>query len=70
MRLIQQLRDEMKISEDALPVILSLLDQLYDLRRRMRELSGAFGQTAPEEVRRNLVNFLARNRRREHSSEG
>lgn len=37
-RLIRQLRDEMDIDEQALPVVLSLLDQLYDLRRRLAKL--------------------------------
>lgn len=35
-RLIHQLRSEMEIDERALPVVLSLLDQLYELRRRVR----------------------------------
>jgi chaperone modulatory protein CbpM len=35
-RLIQELRDDLGINEDALPIVLSLLDQLYDLRRQMR----------------------------------
>ncbi len=58
-RLIQQLRDEMEIDEAALPVLLSLLDQLYDLRRRLREIGEALGQTAPDEVRRNLARHLS-----------
>ena len=41
-RLILEMRDEMEISEDALPVVLLLLDQLYDLRRQMRDLNNAF----------------------------
>jgi len=36
-RLILQLRDHLEVNEAALPVVLLLLDQLYDLRRRMRE---------------------------------
>jgi chaperone modulatory protein CbpM len=59
-RLIQQLRDEMQVNEEALPVVLSLLDQLYDQRRRMRELSDALGRTAPDEVRQNLARHLAK----------
>lgn len=57
-KLIQELRDEMEINEAALPVVLSLLDQLYDLRRRMRVLGDAIGETAPEDVRQNLANRL------------
>jgi chaperone modulatory protein CbpM len=37
-RLIQELRDNLDVNEAALPVVLLLLDQLYDLRRRMRDL--------------------------------
>jgi chaperone modulatory protein CbpM len=58
-RLIRELRDEMEVNEAALPIVLSLLDQLYDMRRRMRELSDALQQTAPDEVRRNLAEHLA-----------
>jgi chaperone modulatory protein CbpM len=58
-RLILELRDEMQIDEDTLPVVLSLLDQLYDERRRLRELCAALEQVAPEEVRRSLAQHLA-----------
>ncbi len=37
-RLILELREEMAVNEEALPVVLSLLDQLYALRRRLREM--------------------------------
>ncbi len=37
-RLIQDLRDNLEINDAALPVVLLLLDQLYDLRRRMAAL--------------------------------
>jgi chaperone modulatory protein CbpM len=45
-RLIQELRDDLDIDEMALPVVLLLLDQLYDLRRRLRELSDRNGLIA------------------------
>jgi len=35
-RLIRELRYEMEVNEAAVPIILSLLDQLYDLRRRVK----------------------------------
>jgi chaperone modulatory protein CbpM len=57
-RLIHALRDEMEVNEEALPVVLSLLDQLYDLRRRMRELGDALDRAAPEAVRRDLARYL------------
>jgi chaperone modulatory protein CbpM len=53
--LIKQLRDEMEVNERALPVVLSLLDQLYDMRRRMRAFGDAVCHTAPYEVRRDLA---------------
>jgi len=37
-RLILELREEMAVNEEALPVVLSLLDQLYALRRRLRAM--------------------------------
>ena len=36
-RLIRELRYEMDVNEAAVPIILSLLDQLYELRRQIRE---------------------------------
>jgi len=42
-RLIRELRDELQVNEEALPVVLSLLDQLYDLRRRLHDLGEALG---------------------------
>ena len=59
-KLIRELRDDMDINEAALPIVLSLLDQVYDLRRRMRELSGAIDETVPEDLRRTLFERLAR----------
>ena len=57
--LILEMRDEMEINEDALPVVLLLLDQLYDLRRQMRELNSALMQIAPSAVRQDLAAHLA-----------
>jgi chaperone modulatory protein CbpM len=37
-RLIRDLRDDLGVNEDALPIVLLLLDQLYDLRRHVRAL--------------------------------
>jgi hypothetical protein len=38
----------MDVNEASLPVVLSLLDQLYDLRCRFHELAGVLGHQAPE----------------------
>lgn len=40
-RLICTLRYELEIDADSLPIILSLIDQLYDTRRRLLALSAA-----------------------------
>ena len=40
-RLICELRDDLRIDEDTMPVVLLLLDQLYRLRRQMHELGSA-----------------------------
>ena len=40
-RLICTLRYELEIDADALPVILSLIDQLYDARQRLLSLTAA-----------------------------
>jgi chaperone modulatory protein CbpM len=58
-RLILELRDELDIDEAALPVVLLLLDQLHDLRRRMRELGTAIMSTAPAEFQDGLVLHLS-----------
>ena len=59
-RLILELRDQLDVNESALPVVLSLLDQLYDLRRQIRALGDVFVRVAPGEVQRSLASELAR----------
>lgn len=58
-RLIHQLRGDMQVNDEALPIVLSLLDQLYDQRRRMRELNEALSQIAPIDMRRMLSTYLS-----------
>ncbi len=48
LRLIHTLRHDYRLEEEALPVILRLLDQLYDSRRQLRRLCRAIAQTAPD----------------------
>ena len=48
--LICYLVDDLEIQEDALPVILSLLDQVYSLRGELRSLADAVAKQ-PETVR-------------------
>jgi chaperone modulatory protein CbpM len=58
-RLILDLRDDLEIDEMAIPIVLSLLDQVYDLRRRMRQLGDAVRQIAPQDVQRALAEHLS-----------
>jgi len=52
-QLIHDLRRDLAIGEEALPVVLSLLDQLYATRRRLRALNQAIAAQPPD-VRRTL----------------
>ncbi|MEO8715557.1 MAG: chaperone modulator CbpM [Acetobacteraceae bacterium] len=49
-RLIRELRHDMALTEEAMPVVLSLLDQVYDLRGALRRIAGAL-EAQPAEVR-------------------
>jgi chaperone modulatory protein CbpM len=53
-RLVCQLRQDMNLNEDAVPVVLSLLDQLHGLRSELRTLTQAL-EEQPEEVRRRVA---------------
>lgn len=47
-RLIVEIRHEMGLDDEAVPVVLSLLDQVYDLRRQLRLVCEAVNaQPAP-----------------------
>lgn len=59
-RLIRDLRDDLEVNEEALPVVLLLLDQLYDLRRRMHDISEAIDHAVPVEFMAKLVSHLAK----------
>jgi hypothetical protein len=48
----------MEITEPALPTVLSLLDQIYDLRRQMRRLDQAMESTLTAEVKAALLRHL------------
>ena len=56
-RLIYDLRRNLEMPEEALPVLLSLLDQVYDLRRKLNALDAAL-EDHPEEVRNALLPIL------------
>ena len=56
-RLIYDLRHNLEITEEALPVLLSLLDQVYDLRRKLNALDVAL-EDHSEDVRNALLPIL------------
>jgi chaperone modulatory protein CbpM len=57
-RLIIELRRDLAIDDEAIPVVLGLLDQIYRLRRRLKALSAAVEAQAPE-VREQILALLA-----------
>jgi len=57
--LIHQLRVDLQVNDEALPIVLSLLDQLYDQRRHMRDLSLALARLAPSDIRQMLSTHLS-----------
>jgi len=59
-RLIAELRGDLGIDDEALPVVLSLIDQLYAARRQMQRLRQALEQAAPEPVRQAILNTLVK----------
>ena len=53
-RLLCDLRKEMSLPNDALPVVLDLIDRLHQTRRELRALARALAEQ-PEDVRRSVV---------------
>ncbi len=53
-RLIYELRTELSIDEEAIPALLSLVDQVYGLRRELRSLAQAV-QQEEDDVRRRIA---------------
>jgi len=56
-RLVHQLRHDMKIGDDAMDIVLHLLDQLYGMHERMRILKHAI-RRQPRSVQAELWEFL------------
>ncbi len=54
LRLIRELDRDLAVDRDAIPVVMGLLDQLYDLRRRVRALTLAVADE-DESVRRKVL---------------
>jgi chaperone modulatory protein CbpM len=62
-RLICELRYDMDVEEASLPLVMSLMDQLYDLRRSVRAISAAISEE-PGEVRLRITSLARRHLRR------
>ena len=56
--LIRDLRRDMDLAEDAIPLVLSLLDQVYDLRRTLKSVLGAL-EHQPPDVRSAILAAIA-----------
>ena len=59
LQMIVQVRRDMQIAEEGMPLVLSLVDQVYGLRNELRRLAEAI-EAQPEPVRR----AIAEHRRR------
>jgi chaperone modulatory protein CbpM len=56
-RLIHDLRHAMAVQDEVIPLVLSLLDQIYSLRGQMRSVARAV-ETQPEAVREAILTAL------------
>ena len=56
-RLIHDLRRRMDLTEEAIPLVLSLMDQVYDLRAQLGDVLRAVEQQ-PEPVKRAILAVL------------
>ena len=57
LQLICELQDEMSVDEDFVPTVLSLLDQVYGLRRELRRVMNAVA-AQPEPVRSQIIDRM------------
>lgn len=57
-KLIAELRNDLGVNEDAIPVVLRLLDQVYSLRRALSDLNEAI-QELPESAQHQLREHLS-----------
>jgi len=58
-RLVRDLRYDMAVAEETVPLVLSLLDQVYELRHRMQAIARAV-ETQDEAVRSAILTALRR----------
>jgi len=60
--LIRDLHYDLDVDEAALPIVLSLIDQVYDLRRHLRLLSEVMQDSVPDDLRSKLLEILVARR--------
>lgn len=58
-RLIYDLRRDMDVAEETIPLVLSLLDQVYELRGRLRTVLRSV-EAQPVEVKQAILQSLSR----------
>lgn len=59
LQMIVQLRRDMRIAEEGMELVLSLVDQVYGLRNELRRLAQAI-EAQPEPVRRSITEHCRR----------
>lgn len=57
LRLIRELREDFDVDDETLPLVLSLMDQVYTLRTDLRHLTAAIARQ-PEAVRRDVAAII------------
>lgn len=57
-RLISELHYELRIEEESMPIVLSLMDQLYHVRHSLRRVMSAI-EAQPDEVRSRIASHLS-----------
>ncbi len=54
LRFVRELRFELEVDEDAIPILLSLVDQVHSLRHELRAVASAI-QEQPDDVRAKIA---------------
>lgn len=56
-QLILELQNDLSVNADAIPIILSLIDQVHGLRHKLRSLAGAV-EAQPEDIQQAILATL------------
>lgn len=57
LRLVREIRRDMAIAEDGVPTVLSLMDQVYGLRKELRRLAEAV-DAQPDQVKKAIADHM------------